>query len=167
MSRALGLFVIGLVFGGGLGFTGAAGNGITLNGHDYGDPAIHAGMAMNHSGGAHDMAHATALEVSPVDAPEVAIDLTRDPMEGYNLHVQTSNFAFTPEAVGLGDVPGEGHAHVYVNGNKLGRLYGEWMHITHLPKGEVTVAVTLNSNNHSSLAVAGKPITATALLTVQ
>ncbi len=154
MNRALGLFAIGLVFGGGLGFTVAAGNGITFDGHDHG-------------GGGHGMAHAAVLEVSAVDAPEVAIDLTRDPMEGYNLHVRTSNFAFTPRAAGLGDVPGEGHAHVYVNGKKQGRLYGEWLHIAHLPKGAVTVEVTLNSNTHSPLAVAGQPIAARTLLTVE
>ncbi len=167
MSRALGLFAIGLVFGGGLGFAVAAGNGITFDGHDHGDLAAHSGMVMGHGGGAHDMAHSTALEVSAAEAPDVVIDLTRDLMEGYNLHVQTRNFTFTPKAAGLGDVAGEGHAHVYVNGKKLGRLYGEWMHIAHLPKGEVTVKVTLNSNTHSPLAVSGKPIAANSVLFVE
>ncbi|WP_369682774.1 hypothetical protein [Roseovarius sp. M141] len=58
-------------------------------------------------------------------------------------------------AVGLVDVPGEGHAHVYVNGEKLGRLYGAWMHLPRLPPGEVIVLVTLNSNTHGPLAVDG------------
>lgn len=154
MSRALGLFAIGLVFGGGIGFTVAAGNGISFDGHDHG-------------GDAHDMAHATALEVPAQDAPEIALDLTRDPMEGYNLHVQTTNFTFTPRAAGLGDVVGEGHAHVYVNGDKRGRLYGEWMHIADLPKGEVMVEVTLNSNTHRPLTVKGQQVAANLVLFVE
>jgi len=167
MNRALGLFAIGLVFGGGIGFTLAASNGITFDGHDHGDAATHDGIAVGHSDGTHDMAHATAIEVPPTDAPEVTVDLIRDPMEGYNLQVRTRNFAFTPKAAGLGDVPGEGHAHVYVNGEKLGRLYGEWMHIARLPQGEVIVSVTLNSNTHGPLAVGGTPIAATSTLFVE
>ena len=168
MNRTLGLFAIGLVFGGGIGFTLAAGNGITFDGHDHGDPAAHGSMmTMGHSGGAHDIAHTAALEVPALNAPEIAIDLTSDPIEGYNLQVRTRNFTFTPKAAGLGDVPGEGHAHVYVNGEKLGRLYGEWMHIPRLPQGEVIVSVTLNSNTHSPLTVGGAPITAISALFVE
>lgn len=158
MNRALGLFAIGLVFGGGIGFTLAAGNGITFDGHDH---------STGHGGGAHDMAHTTALEVPALDAPEIALELTRDPVEGYNLRVQATNFTFTPQAAGLEDVAGEGHAHVYINGKKLGRLYGEWMHIAHLPQGNVIVKVTLNSNAHRPLTVAGQPIATDTALFVE
>lgn len=167
MNRALGLFGIGLVFGGGLGFTLAAGNGITFDGHDHASPAAHGSLAMGHGSGAHDMVHNTALEVSAVDAPQIDIELTRDQMEGYNLRLRTANFTFAPQAAGLGHMAGEGHAHVYVNGKKLGRLYGEWMHIADLPQGEVIVEVTLNSNTHSPLAVSGQPIAASSVLFVE
>ncbi len=160
MSRSLGLFAIGLVFGGGLGFVVAAGNGITFDGHDHAD-------AMDHGGMDHAMMHDTPIEVSAVNAPEVAIDVLRDQVEGYNLRVRTRNFAFNPAAASLADVPGEGHAHVYINDVKLGRLYGEWMHIASLPKGEVTVRVTLNSNDHSPLAVAGEEISASTMVIVE
>ncbi|MGR3605204.1 hypothetical protein [Sulfitobacter sp.] len=154
MTRALGLFLIGLVFGGGLGFTVAAGNGITFDGHSHGDPV------------AHDMAHDTPVDVLAVDAPQITMDLALDPVEGYNLQVQTRNFTFTPEAIGLENVLGGGHAHAYVNDEKLCRVYGEWMHIAHLPKGDVTVEVALYSNNHSPLTVAGQPIAASTRLIV-
>jgi hypothetical protein len=161
----LGLFAIGLVFGGGLGFVLAAGNGITFDGHDHGDPSAHAGM--DHGSADHEMAHDTPLEVSAVDAPEVTLLLTPDPMTGYNLQVRTRNFEFAPQDASLADVPGEGHAHVYVNGTKIARVYGEWMHIESLPEGEVTVEVTLNSNDHRPLAVAGHKISAQTRLIVQ
>ena len=41
MNVALPLFGIGLLFGGGIGFAIAAGNGITFDGHDHADPAHH------------------------------------------------------------------------------------------------------------------------------
>ncbi len=75
------------------------------------------------------------------------------------------NFRFSPENASTADVPGEGHAHVYVNGTKLARLYGNWMHIGDLPKGEVEVSVSLNANSHSPLMVDDEPVS--AMVTVQ
>lgn len=164
MSRGLGLFAIGLVFGGGIGFVVAAGNGITFDGHDHGDAASHAGM--DHGDG-HDMVHDTLLEVTAAEVPKLEVTVVPDPVQGYNLNLAVEHFTFTPTAAGFEHVPGEGHAHVYVNGDKLGRLYGEWMHIASLPQGEVEIAVTLNSNNHSQLAVAGKPVAASTRLVVE
>ncbi len=161
MNRALALFFIGLVFGGGLGFVVAAGNGITFDGHDHADPAQHG------AGDAHAGMHETPKEVSAVDAPEVTLDLSHDPMTGYNLHIRTRNFTFAPQSAGMEDVAGEGHAHVYVNGTKIARLYGDWMHIDHLPEGEVTVEVALTTNDHHPLVVAGQPIVASTRLIVE
>ena len=47
-----------------------------------------------------------------------------------------------------------------VNGEKIGRLYGRWMHIGALPEGEVEVKVSLNSNSHGVIAVDGNPVEA-------
>lgn len=162
MDRALVLFAIGLIFGGGIGFVIAAGNGITFDGHDHGDPAAHGAAQMDHS-----MMHDTPMDVPAEGAPQVAMTLTPDAMTGYNLHVTVDNFAFSPEGASLADVPGQGHAHVYINGEKLARLYGQWMHIASLPKGDVIVEVTLNSNDHRPLAVAGIPISTSTTLTAE
>jgi hypothetical protein len=171
MSRTLSLFVIGLVFGGGLGFSIAAGNGVTFDGHEHADPSAHGGAmdhaAMGHgSGSDHEMMHDTPIDLPAANAPTVAMELTADPMAGHNLHIITSNFAYAPQQASLGHVPGEGHAHVYINGEKLGRVYGPWLHIASLPKGEVTVEVTLNSNDHRPLSVNGTAISASTTLTV-
>ena len=56
MNRTLSLFVIGLVFGGGLGFAIAAGNGVTFDGHDHADPSAHGG-AMDHAAMGHGSDH--------------------------------------------------------------------------------------------------------------
>lgn len=166
MSKPLSLFAIGLLFGGGLGFAGAAGSGVTFDGHDHAHPSGNGAASASQTGGAHHAAHHMPFDVPAENAPEVSIDLIPDPVEGFNLRVQPRNFTFSPEGASLGNVPGEGHAHVYINGAKLGRLYGEWMHIAALPKGAVEVAVTLNTNDHRPLAVAGQPITARTQLVI-
>ncbi|MDG1170919.1 MAG: hypothetical protein P8N14_17140 [Sulfitobacter sp.] len=161
MSRSLSLFAIGLVFGGGIGFVIAAGNGVTFDGHDHGDPAHHGADAD------HAMMHDTPLDVPAADAPQLSIMVTPDPVAGHNLHVMTGNFTFSPERASLANVTGEGHAHVYINGEKQGRLYGPWMHLDDLPKGEVEVKVTLSTNDHRPLAVNGTPVFAAQMITVE
>lgn len=152
MDRKLAMLLIGLVFGGGIGFIIAAGQGVTFDGHDH---------ATGHGGGGRDHA-AMAPIVLPTDdmAPTLAVRVVKDPMSGWNLHVQTTNFRWAPESASTAHVAGEGHAHVYVNGDKIARIYAEWYHIDQLPVGEVVIEVALNSNDHSALAVGDKPLRA-------
>lgn len=161
MSRALALFGIGLVFGGGIGFATAAGMGVTFDGHDHG-AAAHHGTETEHA-----IMHDRPLDVPAADAPTLSIQIQPDPMAGYNLELVTDNFAFSPQNASLQNVTGQGHAHVYVNGDKLGRLYSNWMHLDRLPQGEVEIEVTLNTNDHRPLSVAGTPVSATQNITVE
>lgn len=165
MSRSLALFGIGLVFGGGIGFVVAAGNGVTFDGHDHTDPAQHGGAATHAEAAAHD--HSATVNMTPGDdAPDLDIRVIKDPVAGWNLNVLPRNFRFAPENASGQDRPGEGHAHVYVNGAKLARLYGNWLHIADLPKGEVEVKVSLNSNSHAALTIDNVPVTATQVVQV-
>lgn len=148
MNTALPLLVIGLIFGGGVGFTIAAANGITLDGHDHSDHGTMAGMGH----GATDHGSLLVLEPSATN-PTLSVMILEDPMSGWNLHIVTENFTFSPQNASLAHIYGEGHAHVYINGVKLGRFYGPWVHLDNLPEGEVTVEVTLNANDHRVLAV--------------
>ena len=154
------LLLIGLVFGGGIGFVVAAGAGATLDGHDHASHGAEAAAGSDSHAGTHGHQTPHSLPLGP-SAPSVAIELTPDPVSGWNLRVETGNFAFAPESAGAPHVPGEGHAHVYVDGDKIARLYGPWMHIAALPPG-ATVEVTLNSNDHRPLAVHGHALAATA-----
>ncbi|WP_306120172.1 MULTISPECIES: hypothetical protein [unclassified Roseitalea] len=161
MSRTLVMLGIGLVFGGGIGFVTAAGNGITLDGHDHGDHAAHAGAAVH----GHD--HTATHVVAPgPDAPSLAIAVEPDPMAGWNLNIRTENFRFAPENASRAHRAGEGHAHVYVNGVKIARHYGPWFHIADLPRGENRIAVSLTTNDHRTLAVGDDPLRAVAVVTV-
>lgn len=160
----LGLFVIGLIFGGGFGFLVAAGNGITLDGHDH--AMDHDDVTMGGMDHGEGHAHDAPLDLPAEGAPTVAITLLPDPVAGYNLRVVATDFEFAPAAAGFTHTAGQGHAHVYVNGKKLARLYGAWMHIATLPGGEAEVQVTLNANDHRTLTVGGQPISAKATVTV-
>lgn len=100
------------------------------------------------------------LEI-PATAPEpkIMIHAMKDSVGGWNLHLMTENFKFTPANSGAEHVPGEGHAHLYVNGKKVSRVYDEWFHIS-LVKGVNKIKVTLNTNDHQDLYYNGKPVEA-------
>ncbi|MBL4598601.1 MAG: hypothetical protein JKX93_06480 [Rhizobiaceae bacterium] len=114
----------------------------------------------DHSTHSHDHSKLVSLPAG-ADAPSIGIEIVKDPVGGWNLHIITTNFQFAPEAVNQHHQAGQGHAHIYVNGKKLARVYGPWFHIGSLPKGNVEVKVTLNSNDHSGLAVGEKALAAT------
>ncbi|MEM9471429.1 MAG: hypothetical protein AAGA00_05690 [Pseudomonadota bacterium] len=162
MNRSLALFAIGLVFGGAAGFVGAAANGITLDGHDHGSHGNSSHAAMDHGG----MKHDELLLLGTANAPVVGISITEDAMSGWNLEIQTENFRFAPENASSVHVAGEGHAHIYVNGKKVARHYSNWFHIAHLPKGDNTIKVSLNANDHRQLAVGNNALEASTIIEV-
>ena len=100
--------------------------------------------------------------------PSVEIEIFQDPGAGWNLHVITESFTFSPERAGLEHYPGEGHAHLYVDDKKIARLYGPWYHLDEpLDVGDHTVEVTLNSNDHSLYTYDGDIIETQTVLTVE
>lgn len=152
MDRSIPMLLIGLVFGAGIGFTIAAANGVTLDGHDHAlDHGSHGATSTDHTAH-HQHGETLVLNAGP-DAPTLKIDATPDPMAGWNLHIITTNFRFAPQNASLDHTPGEGHAHVYVNDRKIGRYYGPWLHLDNLPEGKVEIKVSLNTNDHRALAV--------------
>ena len=111
--------------------------------------------------------HDTLIDAGPsVEAPRLAITPHKDPVNGWNLELVTSNFKFAPASAGLDHVPGEGHAHLMINGKKVARVYHQWHHIPDLPQGKHELVVTLNANNHAGLAVDGVAIEASTTIDV-
>ncbi len=84
--------------------------------------------------------------------PKIMIHPMRDEHGGWNLHLMTENFTFLPASPDREDTLGEGHAHLYVDGKKVGRVYSNWYHIT-LPSGSHKVKVTINTNSHKDYVV--------------
>jgi uncharacterized surface protein with fasciclin (FAS1) repeats len=125
--------------------------------------AVIAADAHTHSDGAmHD--HSAMLEVS--GGPEPFVDLQVIPLDdgSYNVRVQTLNFTFAPQHVDMEPMPGEGHAHLYVDGVKVARIYGEWYHLESLPDDAQMITVELFANNHQPLAIDGEPISDMVML---
>lgn len=108
--------------------------------------------------------HGNRLEVDAENAPQVNVQLIPLASGGFNLRLQTLNFAFTPQKVDLEPLSNEGHAHLYVDGEKIARLYGEWYHLSSLPAAAETLTVTLHANDHSVFTTDGIEISASLSL---
>ena len=57
-------------------------------------------------------------------------------------------------------------AHLYINGEKVARLYGPWYHIAYLEPGKNEILVTLNANNHGEYLHDGEVIADTVTVYV-
>jgi len=91
--------------------------------------------------------------------PEIQnLKVVKDPISGWNLHFDTKNFKFTPQNAHQKHIPGEGHVHLLINGNKAARLYSNWFHIPKLGYELLTVEVTLNTNSHAAMSLNENPI---------
>jgi hypothetical protein len=115
-----------------------------------------------HTHEAGDMAHTHSM-MDPVEAtgdpsPTVRLTVTPDPVSGFNVYADVEHLVWAPAKAGLDHVDGEGHAHVYVDGEKVARIYGEWYHLTGLTPGTHEVTVSLNANTHAPYAVDGVEI---------
>ncbi len=85
---------------------------------------------------------------------------------GVNLYLLTRDWIWSPENVNNSHVPGEGHAHIYVDGEKVGRVYGPYHYLPGLEPGERHIRVALNTNDHSALTYGGQPVEASTTVTV-
>jgi hypothetical protein len=111
--------------------------------------------------------HHSNLEISsgqPI--PTVNLVVHPDSVKGWNLEIKVTNFRFAPDRVNTKSSATEGHAHLYVNGKKITRLYGSWYYLDNLPPGQNKITVSLNANGHEQLTHRNKPIEATTVIQV-
>lgn len=98
-----------------------------------------------------------------IDTPSgmsVGVEAKLDGTSAVNLKITTAEFTFAPESVNGPHVDGEGHAHVYVDGVKINRIYGPYYHLGSLSPGERSIRITLNANSHEQYAKGQHPIEA-------
>ena len=83
--------------------------------------------AMDHSSMDHSSMDHSSMDHGVVETSyhnmDVKIYVSKDEMSGVNIKLETTNFTFAPENVNKENVDGEGHAHLYIDGVKWGRLY--------------------------------------------
>lgn len=99
--------------------------------------------------------------------PTVKLVVRPDAMKGWNLELQVTNFRFAPERVNTTSNPAEGHAHLYIDGKKITRLYNAWYYLPSLEPGQHEIKVSLNTNLHETLVNRGQPIEATEIIEVK
>ena len=95
----------------------------------------------------------------------VDINVTADLLAGVNVQILTEGFTFAPENVNGAHVESEGHAHIYVDGVKVSRVYTPWFYLKDLTPGEREIRITLNANSHEEYAVAGSNVQAATRFT--
>lgn len=107
--------------------------------------------------------------------PALSLHLSKDAMSGYNLTLQLQRYELMPppEGFSMADLMSattspssgfiEGHAHLYINGVKIQRIYGENIHLPDsLFKSSVnTISVTLNNHGHMYWVAKDKKVVAT------
>jgi hypothetical protein len=121
----------------------------------------------DHSTHEHDIdmhSHET-VEITTPMAPTLEIEVTLDEKLGYNLELKTTNFEFISPVNYVGTESGlfRGHAHLYINGEKITRLYSNSYYLGELD-GHNEITVTLNSNNHEDYTINNESIKATQII---
>jgi hypothetical protein len=107
--------------------------------------------------------------------PALSLHLNEDAMSGYNLTLALQQYTLMPPPEGLpmaelmtayvdsSSSVIEGHAHLYINGVKIQRVYGKNIHLPQslFKEGLNTISVTLNNHGHMYWVANDKKIVAT------
>jgi hypothetical protein len=111
---------------------------------------------------AHTNGATSVHEIEQEYAPTATLDIKKDPTGGFNVQVITSNFVWRPEMASMNHVPGEGHAHVFLDGRKIMRIYNQWFHLNTYQfstrAGEQLLSIEFVGNDHAPYTIAGLPV---------
>lgn len=110
-----------------------------------------------------------SVDIGDKPVPKIQLHVARDPVDGVNVHVDIANYYLnSPLTIVTTSTPTflQGHAHVFVNGEKRQRLYGEALHIPQqwLKEGVNQIAISLNSHNHENWIADGQPIVSSVFI---
>jgi len=110
--------------------------------------------------------HAVTDVPADTIAPTLALEVEVDPTDGFNIHLVTQDFTFSPQSVGGPSTPNVGHANLYINGQKVARVYGSWYHVSEdmLSYGQNTIEVRLAADDHTEWAANGEIIKSAAVV---
>lgn len=114
--------------------------------------------------GAHS--HETIEVPAGQPSPTISLEVTPDKKRGYNVTIKTTNFQFTPGAINTPSNVNTGHAHLYINGKMVTRIYCPNFYLPQLAPGRNEIKVSLNGNNHDQIVYQGKPVAATVIVEV-
>ena len=145
----LGFFIFGA------GYIFALQFGVVFSSHDH-------SMAHGKIKNQENMHKHETLEIT--DNIEFDFELIQENSNNWNIFLNIKGLKFSPENVGKQHIDGQGHAHVFVDGVKHGRMYSNWYHLGFIDFGS-EITVTLNSNNHKAFIKGGELVEVTHQLT--
>ncbi len=120
--------------------------------------------SMDSAGAGGHHAHDTVVESAAPVSMEMAAAVAAD--GGVYVNITTEGWHWAPEEVNGPNTDGAGHAHIYVDGEKVSRVYGPYHYLPSLAPGAHEVKVILNDNQHNALTWQGESLEATALVTI-
>lgn len=147
-------------------------NGVSIRVTKPGDPGsqdghAHGTMGVGQDEGADDhgsMSHEAMESQTPIG---LQVSAAADASGGVAVTIETENWRWAPENVDRQHRDGEGHAHIYVDGVKVGRVFGPSYYIMGLEPGRHDIRVTLNANSHNNLLVDGELVESTVMVRVE
>ncbi len=119
----------------------------------------------DHSHSHHE--HKAVIISNNQPVPSIDLVVHEDSMKGWNLEIKLDNFEFAPEMASQENEPNKGHAHLYINGKKITRIYGKWYYLGDLPQGRNEPKVELTTNSHQGLMYQGSLIGDTEFINVK
>lgn len=129
---------------------------LTLTFEDYGvvtTRLLNAGSDMT------EMNHSRSRGVSVTPSPKLSVSAPNGVSKsGFDIKLEVEDFSFVLAPNDAQHIPNEGHAHVYLNGLKLGRLYNSAFTLGAVPANEYELRVTLNSNDHRPYLTEGSAV---------
>lgn len=129
---------------------------LSLTFEDYG---VVTTRMLNAGSGMASMNHGGSAGISVMTSPKLGIfapDGFR--ADGFNIKLDVEDFSFVFAPDDAQHIPNEGHAHVYLNGLKLRRLYESTFTLGAVPAGEYELRVALNSNDHRPYLTKGDAV---------
>lgn len=129
-----------------------------------------------------DHAHIPIAIPNGIKQPQISLQIAKDAMSGYNLHIKLTHYAMTPPpadvqsmqalmsaSISTQDNVAEGHAHLYINGDKIQRVYGRDIHLPEVlfKAGVNMITVTLNNHGHMFWTFDDKQVLATVYINSQ
>ncbi|MDO3387432.1 hypothetical protein QWI17_16440 [Gilvimarinus sp. SDUM040013] len=100
--------------------------------------------------------------------PSLSLALHRDTKSGFNLAIQTKDFYLEPPEL-ASDNQGlilEGHAHIFINGEKIYRAYSQHIHLPAelFDEGINQIMVSLNDHEHNTWSKGSRMVMSTLVI---
>ena len=130
------------------------------------------------SGAMMDHSHIPVEVPAEVATPSLSLSVSRDWMAGLNLELHVADYELRPPPSGLDMAAlmqpsintetglAEGHAHLYINGLKVQRIYGPNVHLPEalFKPGLNQINVSINNHGHMYWTADGRQIMATLFI---